>query len=478
MNHRAIRAGVSCPYRCRKEGNGLENFDILVIGAGPGGYSLSIAAAKKGLKTAIFEKEHIGGTCLNIGCIPTKYPVDKANTMEKVRALVSREIFSEAGRFSFKKIQQGKAGVTEKLVGGVKYLLKSAGVHVIEGEAVLSKANVVMCGGKEYCGKHIVIATGSVPMILPIPGKEYCIDSTGVLNLTKLPKKMVVIGGGVIGLEIASAFASFGTEITIIEMMPELLPKEQPEAVRILIRELQKQGIVLLTGTKILRVENQGDGLTAVCEKDGKEKCIDADQVLMAAGRRTNLTGIDCDALGIRLDTKRCIEVDEHQRTSLKGVYAIGDVAGGYQLAHAAYAEAETALSDILGEGRTHKEIPVPACIYTIPCLASVGLTAQAAKAAGYEPVIGTFSYDANGMALAEGASGAVFVIMDKTTQKTLGITIIGENSSEMIAFCSDCVMNRTTADQWEALIVAHPSLCEMVREAALAAFGKSVHKN
>ena len=171
MNHRAIRAGVSCPYRCRKEGNGLENFDILVIGAGPGGYSLSIAAAKKGLKTAIFEKEHIGGTCLNIGCIPTKYLVDKANTMEKVRALVSREIFSEAGRFSFKKIQQGKAGVTEKLVGGVKYLLKSAGVHVIEGEAVLSKANVVMCGGKEYCGKHIVIATGTVPMIMPIPGK-------------------------------------------------------------------------------------------------------------------------------------------------------------------------------------------------------------------------------------------------------------------------------------------------------------------
>ena len=319
----------------------MEQYDVLVIGGGPGGYSLGIAAAKKGLKVALFEKEHLGGTCLNVGCIPTKYLVDKANAMEKVRALVKKDIFRDAGSFSFKKIQQGKGEVTAKLVGGVKYLLKKAGADVITGEATLKADRVVSCGGKDYQGKYVVIATGSVPMMIPVPGHELCIDSTGALNLPSLPRSMVVMGGGVIGLELACAFAAYGTEITVVEMMPELMPREQKEAVRIVVNALKKQGIALKTGAKMLRIEKNGGLLRAVYEIEGKEEYTDCEQVLMAAGRKTNLSGIDAEALGLELDRKKCIVVDKYQHTSLPGVYAIGDVVGGYQLAHAAYAEGE-----------------------------------------------------------------------------------------------------------------------------------------
>lgn len=454
----------------------METFDILVIGGGPGGYSLAIAAARKGLKVALFEKEHLGGTCLNIGCIPTKYLADKANTLEKLRGLVKKDIFTEAGSLNYQQVQKGKSDVTAKLVGGVSFLLKKSGVTVITGEAVLKADRVVECGGQQYSGKNVVIATGSVPMMIPVPGYEYCIDSTGALALPTLPASMVVMGGGVIGLELACAFAAYGTQITVVEMMPELLPREQKEAVRILTREMKKLGIVLKTGAKMLRIEKNGQLLRAVYEIGGAEESVDCEQVLMAAGRRANLTGIDAQALGLALDQKHCIVVDDHLRTNLPGVYAIGDVVGGYQLAHAAYAEGEAALADILGEDKPYGTMPVPVCTYTLPVLASVGLTTEAAAQAGYEPVMGSFDYSANGMALAEGAVGRVFVVADKATTKTLGVTIVGENSSEMIAFAAAAVAEGWTTDQWEKTIVAHPSLCEMVREAALAAFGRSVH--
>lgn len=455
----------------------MKQFDILVIGGGPGGYSLAINAAKHGKKVALFEKEHLGGTCLNVGCIPTKYLVDKANAMEKVRSLVSKEIFKDAGTFSFKKIQKGKGEVTGKLVGGVKFLLKKHGVEIVEGEAVLKKDRIVACGGEDYQGENVVIATGSVPMMIPVPGYEYCIDSTGALNLDTLPHSMVVMGGGVIGLELACAFAAYGTEVTVVEMMPELMPREQKEAVKIVVNAMKKQGIRLMTGAKMLRIEKTAAGLRAVYEADGVEAYTDCEQVLMAAGRKTNLSGIDAGSLGLELDGKKCIVVDSHQRTNLPGVYAIGDVVGGYQLAHAAYAEGEAALADILGEDKPYGSVPVPVCTYTIPCFASVGLTTESAKAAGYEPVLGSFAYEANGMALAEGASGSVFAIMDRASRKTLGVTIVGENSSEMIAMATSAVADGLTVEQWERMIVAHPSLCEMVREAALDAFGMSVHK-
>ena len=455
----------------------METFDVLVMGGGPGGYSLAIAAAKKGLNVALFEKERLGGTCLNVGCIPTKYLVDKANAMEKVRALVDQGIFRDAGSFSFRKIQKGKGEVTAKLVGGVQFLLKKVGVTVVNGEARLAANRVVRCGGREYQGKHVVIATGSVPMTIPIPGHEYTIDSTGALNLEHLPGRMVVMGGGVIGLELACAFASYGTEITVIEMLPALLPREQQEAVRLVVSALKKRGIRVLTGARMLRVEKTSGGLRSVYELDGEEESVEADQVLMAVGRRPNLAGIDAGALGLKLSEKKYVLVDESQRTNLEGVYAIGDVAGGIQLAHAAYAEGEAALRHILTGAAAADRAPVPSCIYTIPCFASVGLTTQGAREAGLEPVLGTFDYSANGMALAEGASGKVFAVADKDSGRTLGVTIVGENASELIAFGALAVDRKLAVEEWERMVVAHPSLSEMVREAALDAFGAAVHK-
>lgn len=455
----------------------MSQHDLLVIGGGPGGYSIAIAAAKRGLQTVLFEKEHLGGTCLNVGCIPTKYLVDKANAMEKVRKLNDEEIFRGAGSFSFKKIQRGKDAAVGKLVGGVQYLLKKSGVEIVRGEATLHPDRIVSCGGSEYQGKYVVIATGSEPMMIPMPGCEFCLDSTGLLGLSSLPRSLVVIGGGVIGLELASAFAAYGTEVAVIEMLPTLMPREQPEAVKLVVNALKKRGIQLLTGAKMLRVEKNGALLDAIYSLDGQEACIHAEQILMAVGRKPSLKGINADALGLALDKKKCIVVDLHQRTNLPGVYAIGDVAGGYQLAHAAYAEGEAALSDMLGEELPVEAAPVPACTYTIPCFASVGLTTEAAKAAGYDPVMGSFTYEANGMALAEGATGSVFVIMDRKTERTLGAAIVGESASEMIAFAATAIYTGITLSQWEHMIVAHPSLSEMVREAALDAFGCSVHK-
>ncbi len=453
----------------------MEQFDLLIIGGGPGGYSTGIAAAKAGLKVALFEKEHLGGTCLNVGCVPTKYLVDKAVTMEKVRSLVQKEIFRDAGFFSFKKIMKGKQEVVDKLVGGVKMLLKSAGATVINGEAVLEKDRTVRCGETQYQGKNVIIATGSEPVIIPIPGHELCIDSTAVLNLERLPESMVVMGGGVIGLELACAFAAYGTEVTIVEMLPELMGREQKEAVRFWQNQVKKLGISIKTGAKMLRVEADGVYRKAVYEYKGQEETVRCEQVLMAVGRKPRFDGINAEALGLGLNG-RFLAVDEHQRTNLDGVYAIGDVAGGAQLAHAAYAEGEAALADILGKPYTRAKY-TPACTYTLPCFASVGLNTETAKAAGYEPVMGSFNYAANGMGLAEGENGCVYVICDKKTTKTLGVTIVGANASELIAFAALAVEKELTLEDWEGQIVAHPSLAEMVREAALDAFKKAVHK-
>ena len=454
----------------------MQAYDLLIIGGGPGGYSTGIAAAKRGLKVALFEKENLGGTCLNVGCIPTKFLVDKAGAMVKLRSLVSRGLLEGELRLRFPQVMEGKNEVVGKLVGGVRTLLKKTSVTVVNGLAELKPDRTVLCGGELYQGKNVVIATGSVPLMIPIPGHELCLDSTGLLNLTELPASLVVMGGGVIGLELACAFAAFGTDVTVVEMLPELMGREQKEAVRLLQAQIKKLGVRIRTGARMLRIEEAGALKKAVYVYKEKEEEVLCEQVLMAVGRKASLSGIDAEALGLQLEAKRCIAVDKHQRTNLPGVYAIGDAAGGYQLAHAAYAEGETALADILGEPRTAAKA-VPACTYTIPCFASVGLTTEAAAAAGYEPVLGSFNYAANGMGLAEGAVGCVYVVADKNSGRTLGVTIVGENSSEMISLAVLAVEKGLTTQEWESLVIAHPSLSEMLREAALDAFGKAVHK-
>lgn len=450
-------------------------YDIIVIGGGPGGYSAAISAAKEGQKVLLFEGEAIGGVCLNAGCIPTKYLLDKAAAMEKIRDLTGKKILEEAGYYSFRKIQEGREAVIKKLVGGVEHLLKANQVEVIRGNASFRQTGQVECDGKIYEGKNIIIATGAESSRIPIPGAEYAITSTETLALSKVPKRLTVIGGGVIGMELASAFHSFGAQVTVIEVLPELFPAEDRKAVSYLTKELRKRGLQIYCGTSVKEIRKEADGYQVVYEGEESGEAP-ADVVLMATGRKPRLTGIDAEALGLELTEKKEIKTDSHMQTNLPHVYAIGDVAGGYQLAHAAYAEGEAAVSHILGKEGEADLAVVPRCIYTIPAFAATGISSEKAKELGIETEIGEFSYVGNGMALAEGADGLVRVLMDKRQKKTIGAQIIGEGAPELISFASLAVKKELKLEEWENLIVAHPSLSEMVKEAALDCFGKSVH--
>lgn len=455
----------------------MENkkYDIIVIGGGPGGYSSAIAAAKEGKSVLLCEGGSIGGTCLNVGCIPTKYLLDKAGAMEKVRALVSKKIFKEAGLYSFQKIQAGREEVVKKLVGGVEYLLRANKVDVVRAFASVKKAGQVECGGAVYEADDIIIATGAAPAVIPIPGAEYTINSTQALELAKVPKRMTVIGGGVIGMELASAFSAYGSEVTVIEVMQALFPGEEASMVKYMQKELTKKGIKIYLDTKVEKVEKTGESYKVTYKKD-TEETLDADVVLMATGRKPVYKGIDIEGLGLEMTAKKEIKTDEHMQTNIPHIYAIGDVAGGYQLAHAAYAEGEAAVAHILGRGEAVDESALPRCIYTMPAFAAVGITEQTAKERGIETVSGQFGYTGNGMALAEGAEGQVNVLMDKNKKTTLGIQIVGECAPELISFASLAVKNEMSLEEWEHTIVAHPSLSEMVKEAAMDCFGKSVH--
>lgn len=449
------------------------SYDVIVVGGGPGGYTAAISAAKEGLSVLLFEGEYIGGTCLNVGCIPTKYLLDKAAALEKIRALTDLHILKEAGLFSFEKIQTGREAVVKKLTGGVEYLLKANKVTVIKKFAQVKAAGGVVCDGVAYTGKDIIIATGAVPSSIPIPGAEYTITSTSALAMKQVPEKLVVIGGGVIGMELASAFCSYGSQVTVIEVLPKLFPGEEEAAVSYMTKELKKRDIRILCGTRakaIGRVENCYQ-VTYEGEENG---VADADVVLMATGRKANLKGIDAC---VALNTKGEIEVNEYMQTSIPHIYAVGDAAGGYQLAHAAYAEAEAAVNHILGKAEPVNLDIMPRCIYTMPPYAAVGVGTAQTQEKGIETVSGEFSYNGNGMALAEGAQGMVCVIMDREKQTTLGVQIVGECAPELVALASAAVKGEMTLKQWEQMIIAHPSLSEMIKEAALDCFGKSVHR-
>ena len=453
----------------------METYDVLVIGGGPAGYACAIKAAKASLRVAIFEKGTLGGTCLNVGCIPTKYLLDKAGQLEKIRQLTSIGIYKDAGMFNFKEIQRQQAQVVGHLTKGVSGLLRHHKVTVVTGEAILKANKVVECNRTQYTAATIVIATGSRPATLHIPGAEHAIDSTELLDVTRIPKRLAIIGGGVIGLELASAFNAFGSEVTVIEMMDSLLPQEQPQAVALMKKYLDKSGLAIHLSARVGKIEKNNGMCKTTITKQGTDLVIESDVVLMAVGRKPNIDCIAVDS-GITFADTRHIVVDEYLQTNVEGIYAIGDVIGGYQLAHAAYAEAELVVDNILMKEarKAYDDSIMPRCVYTIPSFAAVGKTSSKT---GSDTVVGSFPYEANGMALAEEATGAVYVIMDTEQKTTVGVQIVGEHAPELIAFATAAVAKRFSLDDWKHLVVAHPSLSEMVKEAALDACKSALHK-
>lgn len=448
-------------------------YDIAIIGGGPGGYAAALKAAKLGGKVLLCEETALGGTCLNVGCIPTKSLLSVAHLVESIRSGAQDGLIRDAGRVSFRKAQARKQAAVAQLVGGVGQLLKASGVTVVNARASFSAPGVVEAGGQRYQARNVVLATGSAPSMPPIPGIERALDSTGALALDRPPRTLAIIGGGVIGLEFASLFAAFHTRVTVVEMLPQLLPGEDPAMAAQLRRRMEAKGIAFLTGAKVLRIEPEA----LIVAGEGGERAVPCDVVLCAAGRRPQLPGIDVGALGLTLTERGFVQVDAGQRTNLPGVFAIGDVAGGWQLAHAAYAEAETAAVNALGGSAATDVAAMPRCIYTLPNFAAVGLTPQAAEKAGLETDAGSFPYAANGRALAEGqGEGLVKTLAERGTGRILGVSILGENAAELIgSACTAISLGATVAD-WERIIMPHPSYSEMIKESALAAHKQALH--
>jgi len=457
-----------------------EIYDLAIIGGGPAGYSAAILAAKQNKRVILFEKQKIGGTCLNVGCIPTKFLLEKASVFEQMRHLYEHKIIDQVGRFSLKKIQQVKQDAINSLVSGVQSLLKSLQVTLIDGEAAFFEKGIIHCGNHEYKFRNVLIATGSEWWLPEITGSQgNVIDSTTALALEKVPASVAIIGGGVIGLEFASIYSSYGSKVYILEVLDEILFREDKDAVMALKKILTTKGIQFFTGIKNIEISKKDGQKWITFENKHEKEQMRVDCIIGATGRKPSLRGIDVEKLSLKTDIKKgTIIVDDHMRTNLEGVYAAGDVIGGWQLAHAAYREAEIAVDAIFGQGLSRGEEPMPRCVYTLPPLASVGMTIQETESAGRSTVVGKFTFAANGMALAKDAKdGAIWVISDKETHEILGVHIVGTEAPELISTAAMAIATRATVDQWSEMIVAHPTLSEIAHEAAMSCVGKAIHR-
>ena len=460
---------------------------VIVIGGGPGGYVAAIRAAQLGAKVTLIEKEHLGGTCLNIGCIPTKCLLHSAELIEAIRN-EGREIGVEATdiEVNFPQVIKHKNDISKKLTRGVAGLLKMNKVEKIDGEASFvapGKLSVKKPDGttEEMTADAIIVSTGSINSVPPIPGiKENpnCIDSTGALSLETLPKSMVVIGGGVIGLELACAYAAFGTKITVVEVMASMLPMLDADLTKIGVEHMKKMGMEFHLECPVQSVESSPVGAKVVCRnKAGETVSFEAEKVLVAIGRRANTASLNLEAGGIDNDRGRII-VNDRMQTNVPSVYAIGDcVFGRAQLAHTASAMGEVAAENIMGHDALYDERTNPTCVYIEPEAASVGLTEEQCKVQGIEYKVGKFPMAANGKALIlNGGEGLVKIIAGKEYGEILGMHIIGPRATDLIAEGAFAIHQNAVLDDLIATIHSHPTVTETLREAALHAEKRAIH--
>ena len=460
---------------------------VIVIGGGPGGYVAAIRAAQLGAKVTLIEKQYLGGTCLNVGCIPTKCLLHSAELVEDIKNQ-GKDIGVEVDgvKVNFQQVISHKNDISKKLTGGVAGLLKMNKVKKIDGEATFvgeKKLSVKKADGatEEMTADAIIVATGSINSQPPIPGlKENpnCIDSTGALSLEKLPKTMVVIGGGVIGLELACAYAGFGTKITVVEAMDHMLPMLDGDLTKIGVAHMKKMGMEFNLECPVQSVEESPVGAKVVCKnKAGETVSFEAEKVLVAIGRKANTASLNLEAGKIDNDRGRII-VNDKMETNVPGVYAIGDcVLGHAQLAHTASAMGEVAAENIMGQEAHYDEQTNPTCVYIEPEAASVGLTEEQCKAQGLEYKVGKFPMSANGKALIlNGGEGIVKIIAGKEFGEILGMHIIGPRATDLICEGALAIEGEMTLDEIIATIHSHPTVTETMREAALQAEKRAIH--
>ncbi len=460
----------------------MKYIDTLVIGAGPGGYVAAIRASQMGQNVTIVEREYFGGVCSNVGCIPSKVLISVGHRFEQAKHSDDMGVVAQAVKLDWIKVQEFKKGVVSKLVGGVEGLLKGNKIDIVKGEAYFVDANTVrVINGDNvqmYTFKNAILATGSQPVeIATFKFTERVINSTGALSLPEVPEKLVVIGGGYIGTELGSVYASLGSQVTIIEGGKDILAGFEKRMTQVVKKSLQKKGVEVVVDASAKGVEENENGVVVTYETGGEEKTVEANYVLVTVGRRPNTDAMGLEAVGIEFAERGLLKVDKQCRTSVPNIYAIGDIVAGPQLAHKASYEGKVAAAAIAGEKTIVDYLAIPAVCFTDPELATVGYNEEQAKSAGIEVKVAKFPFAANGRALALNQSeGFVKLVARKKDGVLIGAQIVGAGASDMIAEMGLAIEAGMTAEDVALTIHAHPTLGEMTMEAAEVMMGRPIH--
>jgi dihydrolipoamide dehydrogenase len=460
-------------------------YDAVVIGAGTGGYPAGIRLGQLGVKAVVIDKEYPGGVCLNVGCIPSKALIHAAKMFDKVKHLDDIGIHVPgAPTIDMVELQKWKAGVVKKLTSGVVQLLKGNKSEFLDGEATFVSPRELDVKKKDGTvvrieAKNVVVATGSRPIQIPgftFDGKRV-IDSTQALALTAVPKRLVVIGGGYIGLELGTVYAKLGSKVTVVEMLPTILAGMEPDCVRVVAQKLKKMGVEVILEAKAKSWEDKGDRAVVTIETKGGPVALDADQILVTVGRKPTTGGFGLDKIGVKLDERGFIITDRMQRTNVVGVYATGDCTPGPMLAHKSSKEAEVAAEVIAGRKSEQDARTIPAVVFTDPEIATTGLTEEQAKAGGRKIKVGKYPFAVLGRALSvNDTDGFAKVIGDAETGEVLGVHVVGNGASDLISEAALAIEMGAVLDDLSLTIHPHPTLPEAIMEAAKAALGEAIH--
>lgn len=445
--------------------------DLIIIGAGPGGYETAIAAAREGMKVVLVEAGALGGTCLNEGCIPTKCLCRSAEVADLMKEAATFGVVAESGGIDLVEVMKRKNEVVAQLAAGVASLLKFPGITLVQGKATFAGPHEVIVGKEHFSAPHIMVATGSSAKKLPIPGADLpgVVTSREMLQLEQIPKRLCVIGGGVVGMEFASVFRSFGSEVSVVEYAKEILPSFDRDIAKRLRTALKRKGITFNVGAAVTEISKVDEGYKVAFVSGNKEGQVEADLVLMAVGRGPRLQHLGLDEIGVQY-TSRGIVVDENMQTNIEGVYAIGDVNGICPLAHAATAQGRCALYHILGRDGAPDLQLVPAAVFTVPEVAMVGHTEETASAAGLEYSIRKAFYRANGKSLSMGESEGIVKILVGPDGLLLGAHVLGAHAADLIHELALAMHAKMGVERIQSLIHAHPSLSEILHDAVMNA--------